>query len=164
MSDDNQLRPRAETPDFPVDQTPDFPVERTELPEWRQVRSDEDPTRHLTSGAESAADTGQTADPGAGATGHPEESSHQTWQDTGTQAQPAPEPPAPQRIPAPTGPAWGTVAFGVVCLAVAAGALVLQVVDVTVDWRYVAPLAFAGVGALLVLVGLIGLTGRRRRE
>lgn len=147
MNDDNQLRPHAETPDFPV--------ERTEIPEWRQVPAEDDRTREVPGPPAAEEPTDGWASSGSGTTDHPGAT---------TDADPAPPPPQPERIPAPTGPAWGTVAFGVVCLAVAAGALTLQFVDITVDWRYAAPLAFAGIGALLVLVGLIGLAGRRSQE
>lgn len=63
----------------------------------------------------------------------------------------------------PAGPSWPTVTLGVVCLAVAAAVLGLQLVDVSVDWAQAGPLAVAGIGALVALVGAIGvvLGGRR---
>lgn len=161
MDDDKQIRPHAETPDFPV--------ERTQLPEWRQVAADDDQTRPAPTDDTRVGGPGSgsySASRSAGASGRADSGAADTSaSDAGSQGDGSDQPPVqPQRIPAPTGPAWGTLAFGIVCLAVAAGALALQFVDVTVDWRYAAPLAFAGVGALLVVVGLIGLASRRTRE
>lgn len=62
------------------------------------------------------------------------------------------------------GPAWPTVAFGVVCLAVAAVVLSVQLGEVDVDWGRAAPVAVAGVGALLMLVGLVALAANPRRR
>lgn len=63
----------------------------------------------------------------------------------------------------PTGPSWPTITLGLVCLAVAVAVLVLQVVDLSVDWRLAGPLALAGIGALVAVVGALGLVlgGRR---
>lgn len=145
MMDDNRpARPHAETPGFPI--------ERTELPEWRQVpepgRATDEPG-------------GRTAPERAPEQLH-HQGAHGAADRTGTGAAADPQAPPRPVLPAPSGTAWGTIAFGTVCLAVAAVVLGIQLTEVEVDWRYAAPLGVAGIGALLVLVGLIGLAGRRR--
>lgn len=146
MMDDNRpARPHAETPDFPI--------ERTELPEWRQVPEPGRGTDEPGGRAAPERATEQLHHQGTHGAGDPEE--------PGAAAAPEAPPPRPV-LPPPSGPAWGTIAFGTVCLAVAAVVLGIQLTEVEVDWRYAAPLGVAGIGALLVLVGLIGLAGRRR--
>lgn len=61
----------------------------------------------------------------------------------------------------PDGPSWPTVALGVLALVVAGMALTYQLVDVSVDWTLAAPVAIVSAGALLVLLGLVGLLGSR---
>lgn len=70
------------------------------------------------------------------------------------------EQPAPRRLSRPTGPSWGTVALGLVCLAIAGGALFIELTDVVLDWGNVGPLTLVALGVLLVLVGLAALLGR----
>lgn len=70
----------------------------------------------------------------------------------------APTGPEPIR---PDGPSWPTVALGVLALVVAGMALTYQLVDVSVDWTLAAPVAIVSAGALLVLLGLVGLLGSR---
>ncbi len=60
-----------------------------------------------------------------------------------------------------TGPAVGTLAWGLVVLAVAGVLLVREVTDLTVDLSYALPLGMVALGLLLV-VGAV-LTGIRRR-
>lgn len=60
----------------------------------------------------------------------------------------------------PKGPSWGTVALGLVCLAIAGGALFIELTDVVLDWSNFGPLALVGLGVLLVLVGLAALLRR----
>lgn len=67
-------------------------------------------------------------------------------------------------LPRPTGPSWGTVAFGLVCLVVAGGALLVEVGELTLDWGRAGPLGLVGVGVLLVLVGLAALVRRGDEE
>lgn len=81
------------------------------------------------------------------------------WGGSPEQAPPAPDP-APRR---PTGPAWATVAFGLVSLALGATVLTVQLTDTSVDWKLAMPLGIAGIGVILVLVGLVGLVTRSRR-
>ena len=61
----------------------------------------------------------------------------------------------------PRGPAVGTLAWGLVTLAVAAVLLLREVTDVTVDLSYALPIGMVALGLLLV-VGAV-LTGTRRR-
>lgn len=70
------------------------------------------------------------------------------------------EEPAPRRLSRPTGPSWGTVALGLVCLAIAGGALFIELTDVVLDWSSFGPLTLVGLGVLLVLVGLAALLRR----
>lgn len=60
----------------------------------------------------------------------------------------------------PTGPSWGTVALGLICLAVAGGAFFVETTDLQLDWRSFGPLTLVGLGVLLVLVGLAALLRR----
>jgi hypothetical protein len=73
-----------------------------------------------------------------------------------------PEPEQQQRWA--RGTSWATVAFGLVCMAVAGLALTLQLTDLRVDWEVAGPATVVGLGALLVLVGLVGLLSQRREE
>ena len=70
------------------------------------------------------------------------------------------EEPTPRRLSRPTGPSWGTVALGLVCLAIAGGALFVELTDVVLDWSNVGPLTLVALGVLLVLVGLAALLRR----
>lgn len=96
-----------------------------------------------------------------------------------TMSSPVPERPAPQQTgdpaPAPppatwttgpdpaelTGPAVGTLAWGLVVLAVAGVLLVREVTDLTVDLSYALPLGMVALGLLLVVGAVV--TGVRRR-
>lgn len=73
----------------------------------------------------------------------------------------APVHPGPDR---PSGPHWPAVVLGVVCLVIAALALGQGLGRFTVDWGNLGPLGIVAVGGVLVLVGLVGLMGRRRDE
>lgn len=75
------------------------------------------------------------------------------------------EVPAPQVTPVPTlsrptGPSWGTVALGLICLAVAGGAFFVEATNLQLDWRSFGPLTLVGLGVLLLLVGLAALLRR----
>lgn len=71
------------------------------------------------------------------------------------------EPPVQPTPAEPTGPAVGTLAWGLVVLAVAGVLLVREVTDLTVDLSYALPVGMVALGLLLV-VGAV-LTGVRRR-
>ena len=73
-----------------------------------------------------------------------------------------PEPPAP--LERPSGPHLPPVLLGIVCLAIAGLAIWQEVTDVQVDWGNVGPLGIVAIGALLVLLGVVGLLGSRRRS
>lgn len=69
--------------------------------------------------------------------------------------------PAPGR---PSGPHLPPVLLGLVCLAIAGLAIWQEVTDVRVDWGNVGPLGIVAIGALLVVLGLVGLLGSRHRS
>lgn len=79
-------------------------------------------------------------------------------------AQPTPEP-SYARPASPTayrrGPAVATIMLGLLCLAVAGFAFADQILDFSVDWARVGPLGVLFGGAILVLLGVLGM--RRRR-
>jgi hypothetical protein len=70
--------------------------------------------------------------------------------------------PAPARRP--TEPHWPAIVLGLVCLAIAGLALGQELGAFTVDWGHLGPLGIVLVGGVLVLVGLLGLLGRRRDD
>ncbi len=76
-------------------------------------------------------------------------------------ATPAPwPPPVPPR---PTGPHAPAIILGLVCLAIAAVVLAQELGSLTVDWGDVGPLGFVAVGAVLVVLGAVGLVSSQRR-
>lgn len=83
-----------------------------------------------------------------------------SWEPHDEAATQAPPPP----LARPSGPSWGTVALGLICLVVAGGVLYVELTDVAVDWTRTGPLALVGIGALLVLVGLAALVNRSGRD
>jgi uncharacterized membrane protein YkvI len=54
--------------------------------------------------------------------------------------------------------------LGLVCVAIAALALGQELGAFTVDWGHLGPLGIVLVGGVLVVVGLLGLLGRRRDD
>lgn len=60
------------------------------------------------------------------------------------------------------GPAVATILLGLLCLAVAGFAFADQTLDFSVDWARVGPLGVLFGGAVLVLLGVLGM--RRRRS
>ncbi len=60
----------------------------------------------------------------------------------------------------PKGPNALPIVLGLVALALAALIIVTETMDVRVDWSRVGPGAIVGVGALLVVLGAIGLVRR----
>lgn len=82
----------------------------------------------------------------------------------GSTAQYGPEPTGGPEQRWARGTSWATVAFGLVCMAVAGLALTLQLTDLRVDWEIAGPATVVGLGALLVVVGLVGLLSQRREE
>jgi hypothetical protein len=74
---------------------------------------------------------------------------------------------APDAVPEPkrpSGPHLPPVLLGIVCLALAGLAIWQEVTDVQVDWGNVGPLGIVAIGALLVVLGLVGLLGSRRHS
>lgn len=60
----------------------------------------------------------------------------------------------------PKGPNAAPIVLGLVALALAALIIVTETMDVRVDWSRLGPGAIVGVGALLVVLGAIGLVRR----
>ena len=88
---------------------------------------------------------------------------------TSAQEHPAPAawdaPASVEEPPArPSGPHLPPVLLGIVCLAIAGLAIWQEVTDVQVDWGNVGPLGIVAIGALLVVLGLVGLLGSRRHS
>jgi hypothetical protein len=83
-------------------------------------------------------------------------------------AQPAPVQPAPAPAPPAAevvrGPYLAPVILGLVCLAVAAAAFAQEIADWSVDWGNVGPLGIVIAGAVLVVLGGLGLLSSRRRR
>ena len=70
-------------------------------------------------------------------------------------------PPVPPR---PTGPHAPAILLGLVALAVAGIVLAQELGNLTVDWGNVGPLGFVAVGAVLVVLGVVGLISSNRRS
>ncbi|HEY3534935.1 MAG TPA: hypothetical protein VGK60_05155 [Pedococcus sp.] len=77
--------------------------------------------------------------------------------------QPTSEQPAsaPRR---PGGPHLPAILLGLACLVIAGLALAQELGHLRVDWGNVGPLGIVAAGALLVVLGLVGLLTSRRRE
>ena len=74
-----------------------------------------------------------------------------------------PAAPEPTVIPAPGGPNWGLVLFGLVVMAVAAGVIVNQVNGFRLtDVSSYGPLTLVAIGGACALFGIIGMLARRR--
>jgi hypothetical protein len=70
-------------------------------------------------------------------------------------------PPVPPR---PTGPHLPAILLGLVCLVVAGVVLAQELGNLTINWGDVGPLGFVAVGAVLVVLGIVGLAGSNRRN
>jgi hypothetical protein len=62
------------------------------------------------------------------------------------------------------GPYLAPIILGLVCLAVAAAAYAQEVADWSIDWGNVGPLGIVIAGAVLVVLGALGLLSSRRRR
>ncbi|MDF2093842.1 hypothetical protein P0Y31_15945 [Knoellia sp. 3-2P3] len=62
------------------------------------------------------------------------------------------------------GPYLAPVILGLVCLLVAAAAFAQELADWSIDWGNVGPLGIVAAGALLVVLGALGLLSSRRRR
>ena len=83
-----------------------------------------------------------------------------------TEALPAPSHPQeprqePERL---RGPSLGPVILGLVCLVVAGAVLAQEVGNWTIDWGSFGPLGIVAAGAVLVVLGAVGLATSRRRS
>ena len=70
----------------------------------------------------------------------------------------------PRTLSRPKGPSWGTVALGLICLVVAAGAFWVEWSNLSLDWTRSLPLTMVGLGIILVLVGLAALLRRNEDD
>jgi hypothetical protein len=64
------------------------------------------------------------------------------------------------KLTRPKGPNAAPIVLGLVALALAALIIATETMDVRVDWSGLGPGAIVGVGALLVVLGAIGLVRR----
>ena len=81
---------------------------------------------------------------------------------------PAAAPPAmqqpeqePERL---RGPSFGPVILGLVCLVIAGAVFAQEIGNWTIDWGNVGPLGIVAAGAVLVVLGAVGLATSRRRS
>ncbi|MBD3785015.1 MAG: hypothetical protein IE926_19045 [Micrococcales bacterium] len=77
------------------------------------------------------------------------------------------QPAAPSRPAEPlyrSGPAPFALLLGILGLVTAAAVLVSEVTDISIPWNDLGPWTVVGGGALVVLVGLIGLRGSRTQD
>lgn len=84
-----------------------------------------------------------------------------------TSATSAPRGADPYAAPEPElvkGPYLAPVILGLVCLLVAAAAFAQELADWSIDWGNVGPLGIVAAGALLVVLGALGLLSSRRRR
>ena len=68
---------------------------------------------------------------------------------------------APDR---PRGPNAAAILLGAIALAVAVLAILRETTDVTINWSAIGPGAVIAAGLLMLVVGVVGLTQRERRE
>jgi hypothetical protein len=89
-----------------------------------------------------------------------------------TLSTPAPAPPVPAEPTEPaaprglvtvrTGPRPGAILLGLLCLLVSAYTISRQTTDWRLDLSLAGPISIGAIGTLLLLMGLVGLVGRRR--
>jgi hypothetical protein len=65
---------------------------------------------------------------------------------------------------APTGPHLPAILLGVTCLIVAIIAIAEELGRLTIDWGNVGPLGIVAAGAVLVILGLVGLLASRKKS
>ncbi len=67
----------------------------------------------------------------------------------------------PERL---RGPSFGPVILGLVCLVIAGAVFAQEIGNWTIDWGNVGPLGIVAAGAVLVILGAVGLATSRRRS
>lgn len=147
-NDEARRDPQEERPDLTQELWPDATAEQ---------RSATDTTQQLPTG--DAEDTVATTD-----TGPQTETSGPTTTATTTAATTTTAAWPPATPPRPTGPHLPAILLGLVCLVVAGVVLAQELGNLSIDWGNVGPLGFVAVGAVLVVLGVIGLAGSNRRN
>jgi hypothetical protein len=74
------------------------------------------------------------------------------------------ETPAYAKAPILRGPSPWTVVYGLIALAVAVLVFVTNATSARIDWGTAGPATVVGLGIVLVLLGLLGMRGRRRLD
>jgi hypothetical protein len=67
----------------------------------------------------------------------------------------------PERL---RGPSFGPVILGLVCLVIAGAVFAQEIGNWSIDWGNVGPLGIVAAGAVLVVLGAVGLVTSRRRS
>jgi len=109
-------------------------------------------------------DTEQTEDTRVIQTDHPETGSQPSEQ-LPTGHTPADQPPLePAAGVRPSGPHLPAILLGLACLVIAGLAMAQELGHLQIDWGNVGPLGIVAAGAVLVVLGLVGLLTSRRRD
>lgn len=149
-NDEARHDPQEERPDLTQELWPDATAEQ---------RSATDTTQQLPTGDTSdSSDTVDMGDTGAST----DTSTYAQAQAADATRTAASWPPATP--PRPTGPHLPAILLGLVCLVVAGVVLAQELGNLSIDWGNVGPLGFVAVGAVLVVLGVIGLAGSNRRN
>lgn len=104
-----------------------------------------------------AGSPGTTAPAGSGAPAGSAAPAHAPEPGTQPQASPQSEPARPG------GTSWATVVLGLVAVAAGVLVLIVQLVDVRIDWSVATPAIVVAAGGVLVLLGLASLANGRDR-
>jgi hypothetical protein len=108
--------------------------------------------------------TEQTEDTRVIQTDHPETGSQPTEQ-LRTEHAPADQPPLEPSVGVrPSGPHLPAILLGLACLVIAGLAMAQELGHLQIDWGNVGPLGIVAAGAVLVVLGLVGLLTARRRD
>lgn len=138
------------TPDRPTTDGTDAPEARTDATLADQVFDDTTRTMPTTAAAPTAADAGTTWAPAPAATA------------TAVREEPLPAGPPPREFV--KGPAPFAIILGLLGLVVAATTLFTEIVGIDVPWGDLGPWTVVGGGALVLLVGALGLRSSRGQD
>ena len=142
--------PHGERPDPTQELWSDETSEQPRATDATQELAVDDATPATTTGPAAPSDPTPASEPAAATTTEPATAQPAGW-----------PPPVPPR---PTGPHLPAILLGLVCLVVAGVVLAQELGNLTIDWGNVGPLGFVAVGAVLVLLGIVGLAGSNRRN